>query len=629
MMNLNKLPFRTKVYLLLLPLLLVVMVLGGYFNYEVYVEWKKAESLKTQAIKRQGLSILIHELQKERGKSVLFFNKIISKDDLEKQRELVDQARQNFSGLMTEGDASENINEKIKSARVLVETADSSKVFTQELVALIDALIKSQVSLFHHVHFRGEENRFSSLAIFEKAKESMGQLRARMNLVFGQNIALSAKDLDALSALKTSISANLESPGLNLTENGRDKLRLFLNSSEWKGIISKLDLVVEKSAMGHYEIDPKDFFELLTTQIDKVFSMIQYEQKAALIDLDSFIRSMKNEFIYSSAIFLIVLIIAVYFSFKFTKTITENLKEIIVDLNDTTPKLAQSAEFLNSLSANLSSCSTEQAAAVQETASGLEEVFGMINRNAENARLARSSSVESMDQVKKGQSSVETMVNALGEISRSNEQLNDFIQQNNKDLEGIINVIIDIASKTKVINDIVFQTKLLSFNASVEAARAGEQGKGFSVVAEEIGNLAVMSGQSANEMSALLESSIKNVKKIIETTRSKVENISIEGQEKVKEGVQKAEVCNEALKTIFHAVEKVESIIEEVSLASDEQSKGIAEINKAMSQIDQVTHQNSKSSHEVSTNSAQVLQLSGSIKTSSEQLLAIVNGKTS
>jgi len=39
-------------------------------------------------------------------------------------------------------------------------------------------------------------------------------------------------------------------------------------------------------------------------------------------------------------------------------------------------------------------------------------------------------------------------------------------------------------------NDIVFQTKLLSFNASVEAARAGIHGKGFAVVADEVGNLA-------------------------------------------------------------------------------------------------------------------------------------------
>jgi methyl-accepting chemotaxis protein len=628
-MNLNKLSFRTKIYLLIAPLFLVVTVLGVYLNYEVYAEWKNAESLKTQALKEQRFSILIHELQKERGKSVLFFNKTISKQDLEKQRQKVDWARQNLFALMNGDETSVRISEKIKSARVMIETAESTKAFIQELTALVDVLIKTQVALFDQEHFRGEENRFSSLAIFEKAKESMGLLRARMNLIFGQNMALSAKDLEAISALKASISANLESPGLNLTENGQEQLKSILESAEWKKILSRLDIVVEKSATGHYGIEANEFFLLMTTQIDKVFAVIQDEQKAALDNLDSFIQSMKKEFMVSSAVFLFVLFIASYFSFMLINAITENLKKIIVDLNDTTPKLAGSADFLNSLSADLSSCSTEQAAAVQETASGLEEVFGMINKNAENAVLARTSSLESMDQVKKGQNSVHTMVSALSEISKSHEQLNEFIQQNNKDLEGIINVITDIASKTKVINDIVFQTKLLSFNASVEAARAGDQGKGFSVVAEEIGNLAVMSGQSANEMSGLLESSIGNVKKIIETTRLQVEKISMEGKEKVKDGVQKAEVCSEALKTIFLSVEKVESIIEEVSEASGEQSKGIAEINKAMSQIDQVTHQNSQSSHEVSKNSGQVLQLSGSIKTSSERLLVILNGKAS
>ena len=72
-------------------------------------------------------------------------------------------------------------------------------------------------------------------------------------------------------------------------------------------------------------------------------------------------------------------------------------------------------------------------------------------------------------------------------------------------------LISEIGNKTKVINDIVFQTKLLSFNASVEAARAGEHGKGFSVVAEEVGNLAHMSGNSAKEITQLLESSINRV----------------------------------------------------------------------------------------------------------------------
>ena len=78
----------------------------------------------------------------------------------------------------------------------------------------------------------------------------------------------------------------------------------------------------------------------------------------------------------------------------------------------------------------------------------------------------------------------------------------------------ILGYIKSIEEKTKVINDIVFQTKLLSFNASVEAARAGEQGKGFAVVAEEVGNLATMSGTSAEEISKLLESSISHIESI-------------------------------------------------------------------------------------------------------------------
>ena len=56
---------------------------------------------------------------------------------------------------------------------------------------------------------------------------------------------------------------------------------------------------------------------------------------------------------------------------------------------------------------------------------------------------------------------------------------------NIRSLPKVLEIIKTIEDKTKVINDIVFQTKLLSFNASVEAARAGEAGKGFAVVASK------------------------------------------------------------------------------------------------------------------------------------------------
>jgi methyl-accepting chemotaxis protein len=63
----------------------------------------------------------------------------------------------------------------------------------------------------------------------------------------------------------------------------------------------------------------------------------------------------------------------------------------------------------------------------------------------------------------------------------------------------------DIQTCVSVINDIASQTKLLSLNASIEAARAGESGKGFSVVAENIRDLAESSSENAARIGDIIE----------------------------------------------------------------------------------------------------------------------------
>ncbi|MGE3759138.1 MAG: methyl-accepting chemotaxis protein, partial [Pseudobdellovibrionaceae bacterium] len=181
--------------------------------------------------------------------------------------------------------------------------------------------------------------------------------------------------------------------------------------------------------------------------------------------------------------------IAVWFGMN----IGRSLNKMTEDLKENSGEILSQARSMAGSSTELSEAATEQAAALQETVAAIDEINAMVEKNVESANRSKEVSSESRETAARGKNTVDSMLNAMSEINNSNEQIADQISRSHAQLSEITKLITDIGSKTKVINEIVFQTKLLSFNASVEAARAGEYGKGFAVVAEEVGNLAQMS----------------------------------------------------------------------------------------------------------------------------------------
>ena len=218
----------------------------------------------------------------------------------------------------------------------------------------------------------------------------------------------------------------------------------------------------------------------------------------------------------------------------------------------------------------LSQGATESASAVEEISASMQEMGSQTNQNAENATQANQLAVLARDNAEKGNGQMAQMVKAMGDINQSANNISKII---------------------KVIDEIAFQTNLLALNAAVEAARAGKHGKGFTVVAEEVRNLAQRSAKAAKETTEMIEDSIK---------RTEI-------------GTTIAENTSKALEEIVVGATKVTDLISEIAAASKEQAQGIGQINNGLGQVDQVTQQNTASAEEMASAgeelSSQSLQL--------------------
>lgn len=312
----------------------------------------------------------------------------------------------------------------------------------------------------------------------------------------------------------------------------------------------------------------------------------------------------------------------------FGRRLGSTLSGIADQLVDSSDTVRSRSERLTDAASALSRGSESHASALQETAAAVEEIRATVTKNLSTTEATENRSQLAANEAELAKTSLSELVASMSRISTNTEKTRDTVETGNHEIETIISLIAEIENKTKVIDEIVFQTKLLSFNASVEAARSGEHGKGFAVVAEEVGRLAQMSGTASKEIRESLVKNRANVSDIISRTQKNTSEIIEVSTVSIREGLRTAETCREVLEAMTEKVSSTHAAISQITLASKEQAQGIEEITKAMQQIDEVSQKTASVAKESEGMATELSDASQQLNTSVANLRTLLHGES-
>lgn len=279
-------------------------------------------------------------------------------------------------------------------------------------------------------------------------------------------------------------------------------------------------------------------------------------------------------------------------------------RQLMKETNTGIVTLSAAASEIRAGTMQTSAGATETAAAVSETTATVEEVKQTALLSSQKARMVSDAAQKAAQTADAGRQAIEDGVEGMERIQDQMESIAETIVRLSERSQAIAEII-------ATVNGLAEQSNLLAVNAAIEAAKAGEQGKGFSVVAQEVKNLADQSKQATKQVRQILSDIQKGISTAVMTTE--------QGAKTVANGVEQTTEAGNVIKILADSISDAAQAAAQIAASSQQQLAGMDQVAMAMENIKQVSAENAAGSKQSEMSAQNLHELGQKLKQLSER----------
>lgn len=268
----------------------------------------------------------------------------------------------------------------------------------------------------------------------------------------------------------------------------------------------------------------------------------------------------------------------------------DEIGQLMQGFNVMLDSLRELAKQIGAVTENITSAAGEILASTQQQASSTREQSATVHQITSTMQQISQSGAQIADRARQVAGSVEAAssastagIQAVADTNRNMEAIREQVEEVAENIVALSEKTQAVGEIVATVNDIAEQSNLLALNATIEAAAAGEQGNRFSVVANEMKNLADQAKQCTVQVRTLLGDIRKGINTSVMLTEEAVK--------RVESGKSQADVTEQTIREMTQTTQESVQAFQQIIAATNQQQIGLDQVTQGMQDIRQAAEQ--------------------------------------